>query len=121
MGQSVRRRARHGNWRCNDQGETAADADRTRAVSFLPGRAQKSGNRLNKSAWKAPGRPGGNGCGRVPDASHAIEVEETDASRTRPEPFLPGAEASRAQGDGRLHSKRVCPTGNVELPTPPRV
>eukprot|EP00661_Eupelagonemidae_sp_cell13_P025577 gene25577-biopygen9041 len=31
-----------------------------------------------------------NGWGRVPDASHMIEFEETDASRTRPEPFLPG-------------------------------
>eukprot|EP00661_Eupelagonemidae_sp_cell13_P012632 gene12632-biopygen15518 len=27
--------------------------------------------------------------GRVPDASHTIEFEETDASRTRPQPFLP--------------------------------
>eukprot|EP00661_Eupelagonemidae_sp_cell13_P012903 gene12903-biopygen12518 len=28
--------------------------------------------------------------GRVPDASHTIEFEETDASRTRPQPFSPG-------------------------------
>eukprot|EP00661_Eupelagonemidae_sp_cell13_P017233 gene17233-biopygen2315 len=33
---------------------------------------------------------GRNGCARVPDASRAIVFEETDASRTRPEPFLPG-------------------------------
>eukprot|EP00661_Eupelagonemidae_sp_cell13_P010908 gene10908-biopygen16827 len=26
---------------------------------------------------------------RVPDASHTIECEETDASGTRPQPFLP--------------------------------
>eukprot|EP00661_Eupelagonemidae_sp_cell13_P015210 gene15210-biopygen3658 len=32
---------------------------------------------------------GRNGCRRVPDASHTIECEETDASRTRPDPFLP--------------------------------
>eukprot|EP00661_Eupelagonemidae_sp_cell13_P013662 gene13662-biopygen510 len=33
---------------------------------------------------------GRNGCGRVPDASHTIEFEETDASRARPQPFLAG-------------------------------
>eukprot|EP00661_Eupelagonemidae_sp_cell13_P019051 gene19051-biopygen3980 len=36
-----------------------------------------------------PKRPGRNGCGRVPDASHTIEFKETDTSRTRPQPFLP--------------------------------
>eukprot|EP00661_Eupelagonemidae_sp_cell13_P019076 gene19076-biopygen14532 len=30
-----------------------------------------------------------NGRGRVPDASHTMDFEETDASRTRPQPFLP--------------------------------
>eukprot|EP00661_Eupelagonemidae_sp_cell13_P025861 gene25861-biopygen3028 len=40
------------------------------------------------------GAPGRNGRGRVPDASHTIEFEETDASRTRPQPFLPGPAGS---------------------------
>eukprot|EP00661_Eupelagonemidae_sp_cell13_P018350 gene18350-biopygen5411 len=34
--------------------------------------------------------PGRNGRGRVPDASRTMEFEETDASWTRPQPFLPG-------------------------------
>eukprot|EP00661_Eupelagonemidae_sp_cell13_P012850 gene12850-biopygen12511 len=51
----------------------------------------------DKKSWR-------NGCGRVPDASHAIDFEETDASRTRPEPFLPG-------GSGG--------TGHMESPPPP--
>eukprot|EP00661_Eupelagonemidae_sp_cell13_P013257 gene13257-biopygen5015 len=32
---------------------------------------------------------GRNGRGRVPDASHTMGFEETDASRARPQPFLP--------------------------------
>eukprot|EP00661_Eupelagonemidae_sp_cell13_P015057 gene15057-biopygen21686 len=37
---------------------------------------------------------GRNGCGRVRDASRTtIEFEETDASRTRPQSFLPGKRA----------------------------
>eukprot|EP00661_Eupelagonemidae_sp_cell13_P008565 gene8565-biopygen13680 len=44
--------------------------------------------------WNAPllrpqRHPGRNGRERVPDASRTIEFEETDASRTRPQPFLP--------------------------------
>eukprot|EP00661_Eupelagonemidae_sp_cell13_P002161 gene2161-biopygen9484 len=36
--------------------------------------------------------------GRVPDASHAMTFEETDASRTRPEPFPPGGGGSPSDG-----------------------
>eukprot|EP00661_Eupelagonemidae_sp_cell13_P008819 gene8819-biopygen123 len=43
---------------------------------------------------------GRNGCGRVPDASHTIEFEETDASRTRPQPFLPECHPGLPCGEG---------------------
>eukprot|EP00661_Eupelagonemidae_sp_cell13_P025178 gene25178-biopygen8999 len=36
------------------------------------------------------------------DASHAMEFEETDASQTRPQPFLPGASLFDTQPD--VHS-----------------
>eukprot|EP00661_Eupelagonemidae_sp_cell13_P009595 gene9595-biopygen18226 len=41
-----------------------------------------------------PPPAGRNGCGRAPDASHTIEFEETDASRTRPQSFLPAGEST---------------------------
>eukprot|EP00661_Eupelagonemidae_sp_cell13_P016850 gene16850-biopygen20323 len=48
---------------------------------------------LPRDRWRRPGR---NGRGRVPDAPHTIECEETDASRTCPQPFLP--QTSKAPG-----------------------
>eukprot|EP00661_Eupelagonemidae_sp_cell13_P015698 gene15698-biopygen5208 len=53
--------------------------------------------RRTRSATGAAGR---NGCGRVPDASHTIDCEETDASRTCPQSFLPGCRGARRDGGG---------------------
>eukprot|EP00661_Eupelagonemidae_sp_cell13_P012383 gene12383-biopygen410 len=52
-------------------------------------------------------RPGRNGRGRVPDASHTIEFEETDASRTRAQPFLLGGTGGwRGRGAGMARNPR---------------
>eukprot|EP00661_Eupelagonemidae_sp_cell13_P025776 gene25776-biopygen22509 len=50
--------------------------------------------------WRSVGR---NGCGRVPDASRTIEFEETDASRTRPQPFLPTQKTLKPRRHGTSH------------------
>eukprot|EP00661_Eupelagonemidae_sp_cell13_P024821 gene24821-biopygen2946 len=55
--------------------------------------------------------PGRNGCGRVPDASHTIDFEETDASRRRPEPFPPERQPrhqERRAGPHALGGVPVC-------------
>eukprot|EP00661_Eupelagonemidae_sp_cell13_P013484 gene13484-biopygen21569 len=40
---------------------------------------------------------GRNDSGRGPDAGHTVEFEETDADRTRAQPFLPGSEQYTAR------------------------
>eukprot|EP00661_Eupelagonemidae_sp_cell13_P024088 gene24088-biopygen22360 len=53
------------------------------------GPLSNSGDLEIRAAARDP--PGRNGCGRVPGASHTIDFEEPDASRARPQPFLPGS------------------------------
>eukprot|EP00661_Eupelagonemidae_sp_cell13_P004639 gene4639-biopygen8456 len=73
---------------------------------------RKTSPRAGKPAPAQENQPfglGGNGSGRVPDASrrfpdasHTIEFEETDTSRTRPQPFLPAIQGSAG-------ARRRCP------------
>eukprot|EP00661_Eupelagonemidae_sp_cell13_P022159 gene22159-biopygen13258 len=59
-------------------------------------------------------RTGGRNCrGRVPDASRTIDLKETDTSRTRPQPFIPGA-----QGEQDMPAPR--PRHASATPAPPR-
>eukprot|EP00661_Eupelagonemidae_sp_cell13_P024693 gene24693-biopygen20911 len=77
--------------------------------SFLPLDAARS--ETSQGGWG--GKPGtltprgSNGCGRAPDASHAIELEGTGAPQTRPELLLPvraGGGPSRKGSPSALHS-----------------
>eukprot|EP00661_Eupelagonemidae_sp_cell13_P024393 gene24393-biopygen5916 len=49
----------------------------------------RAGGGLLTTSSSSSSSCGRNDCGRVPDAFHTVEFEETDASRTRPQPFLP--------------------------------
>eukprot|EP00661_Eupelagonemidae_sp_cell13_P010159 gene10159-biopygen22786 len=71
-------------WKSRGYGGQASSTRHSRAVDRRIG--YFSHQNMEGVPWekRLRARPG-----RVPDASHTIEFEETDASRTRPEPFLP--------------------------------
>eukprot|EP00661_Eupelagonemidae_sp_cell13_P014296 gene14296-biopygen18625 len=61
-----------------------------------------------RAATRMSAGTGRNGRGRAPDASRTIEFEETDASRTRPQPFLPVGPQRGSGGACPLPDARCC-------------